>query len=77
MENYVIRTCQTCGSYLIPHIRYQYGVAWTEYYCETCGQKLNNKQLIYTTTTGDLDEVKRKVPKSFKSRLITKDVEHE
>ena len=76
MANYILQTCDICGCYLIPRIRYQYGFAWTEYYCETCGQKLDNKQLIYTTTAGDLDGV-RKVPKSFKSRLITEDNKHE
>ena len=72
MENYILQTCDICGCYLIPRIRYQYGVAWTEYYCETCGQKSNNKQLIYTTTTGDLNWPDNK-HKKFKSRLIEED----
>ena len=75
MDNYSIQTRQTCGSYLIPRIRYQYGFAWTEYYCETCRQKLNNVQLIYTTTSTDFEKSKKEIPCSFKSRLITENTD--
>lgn len=76
MENYILQTCDICGCYLIPRIRYQYGVAWTEYYCERCGQPKPAPQLIYSTTIDDYD-LPKKQPKSFKSRLIKADGEYE
>lgn len=79
MENYLIQTCSICGSYLIPRIRYQYGVAWTEHYCERCGRRKPAPQLIYSTTTDDYDiaVADNKTQKKFKSRLIKKDEEYE
>ena len=83
MENYSIQTCSRCGSYLIPQIRYQYGTAWTEYYCVTCGKQNSVPQLIYSTTVDHYDWTDymasntTKKQKKFKSRLIKGNEEHE
>lgn len=73
MNSYSIQTCSKCGSYLIPQIRYQYGIAWTEYYCTLCEQKQPIQQIIYSTTTDFYPTEKKH---SCKSRLI-KDDEYE
>lgn len=78
-----MQTCSRCGSYLIPRIRYQYGIAWTEYYCEICGRQNSVPQIIYSTTTDDYDLANYMVSnmtknqKIFKSRLIKGNEEHE
>ena len=53
-----MKKCPECGRYMNPCIKYQYGMAWTEYYCNWCMQKPIFQQIICTTTT-NYDEVEK------------------